>query len=488
MHTIEHLELRRLLSVALKSNGTLQINGTSGQDVVRIGFDDTFVNLVAVTLNSKQKLFQPRDVLRINVETLTGHDRVVVDRSLGALGSIKLDVDTGKGNDRVTIEDISNVKTVVLLGDGNDTLSTVRGEAFGGAGNDLMTGSSATKIYGGSGNDELVSAWASGDDDNDVTVGTNGRDTLHGGSGDDTFIGGLGDDLLVGGTGEDKYFFGSEEEIQDDQSSGVTVDGNIDFDDLLILARYTESSHSDDGDAVIIASGGITMTGGSFANPGVGVITGSSNNESKPKVPAANAIAYIGNSALLAGVNQLSETSKFLKNPSEHSSSQINKIKPGIVTIRSDSNVTRVGVEGNLLWLKVSRTGNSGGQFPIKVTLDEFPTRFSSTSNLNSYSLESRLTLQTSFLAIHRKSLLAMGGLTGSSTPMSATFDNIRQLPLAKDARLRFANDWSRVFTVKGKVPLEPGVNPHGRRGIIVDEGIIWFDDVEKPYFQEIEL
>jgi len=210
----------------------------------------------------------------------------------------------------------------------------------------------------------------------------------------------------------------------------------------------------------------------------------------KPKIPAANAFAYVGDSALLAGVNQLSELTKFLDEPPQLSANQVKKIKPGVVSIRSDWNVTRAGVEGNVLWLKVSRKGTSGTSMPVKVLLDELPTRLNNEppSSLYGFSEESRHTLQASFMAIHKQSLLAFGGLTESSTPMASNFANLQQLPLAKDARLRFANDWNKTYRVKDKAPLEPGINPHGRRGIIVDDGVIWFDDVERPYFEEVEM
>ncbi len=83
------------------------------------------------------------------------------------------EVNTGAGNDTVTLG-----KTVPVP-------ATIRG----GEGDDVLTGGSgADKLIGGPGDDELN--------------GRGGDDLLLGGSGDDTLIGGPGEDKLVGGPGQ----------------------------------------------------------------------------------------------------------------------------------------------------------------------------------------------------------------------------------------------------------------------------------------------
>jgi Ca2+-binding RTX toxin-like protein len=86
-------------------------------------------------------------------------------------------------------------------GDGDDTLD-------GGAGNDALQGGSGVDILiggagndaldGGSGNDTLTSGAG-----NDSLTGGRGDDTLDGGNGADILLGGVGKDILIGGAGDD---------------------------------------------------------------------------------------------------------------------------------------------------------------------------------------------------------------------------------------------------------------------------------------------
>ena len=82
------------------------------------------------------------------------------------------EVNTGAGNDTVTLGRTVPVPATIRGGEGDDVLT-------GGVGND--------KLIGGPGDDELN--------------GRGGDDVLIGGSGDDTLNGGPGEDRLVGGSG-----------------------------------------------------------------------------------------------------------------------------------------------------------------------------------------------------------------------------------------------------------------------------------------------
>jgi Ca2+-binding RTX toxin-like protein len=86
------------------------------------------------------------------------------------------EINTGAGNDTVTLGKTVPVPATIRGGEGNDVLT-------GGAGND--------KLIGGPGNDEL-----SGRTGNDVLIGGSGNDTLIGGPGEDTLIGGSGQNVL----------------------------------------------------------------------------------------------------------------------------------------------------------------------------------------------------------------------------------------------------------------------------------------------------
>jgi Ca2+-binding RTX toxin-like protein len=92
------------------------------------------------------------------------------------------EINTGAGDDDVTLGRTVPVPATIRGGEGDDVLS-------GGAGND--------KLIGGPGDDELI-----GRGGDDLLIGGSGDDTLIGGSGDDTLIGGTGRNILVGGTGK----------------------------------------------------------------------------------------------------------------------------------------------------------------------------------------------------------------------------------------------------------------------------------------------
>lgn len=83
------------------------------------------------------------------------------------------EINTGAGNDVVTLGKTVPVPATIRGGEGNDVLT-------GGAG--------ADKLIGGPGDDELI--------------GRGGNDLLMGGPGNDTLIGGPGNDTLVGGPGQ----------------------------------------------------------------------------------------------------------------------------------------------------------------------------------------------------------------------------------------------------------------------------------------------
>jgi Ca2+-binding RTX toxin-like protein len=104
-------------------------------------------------------------------------------------------------------------KRVIFNGYGGDdsfvnATSTLRAEAYGGDGNDKLTGGGMNDILnGGAGNDTLIGNGGNdiltGGDSADILYGNAGNDTLYGGVGNDTLYGGDGDDFLQGETGND---------------------------------------------------------------------------------------------------------------------------------------------------------------------------------------------------------------------------------------------------------------------------------------------
>lgn len=100
--------------------------------------------------------------------------------------------------------------------------------AFGGAGDDTLTGGDATDhLVGGAGDDTLDGAG-----DNDILDGGDGADILVGGDGDDTLTGGAGADTLQGGSGADLLNGGAGDDILDGGSGADTLIGGSGADKL----------------------------------------------------------------------------------------------------------------------------------------------------------------------------------------------------------------------------------------------------------------
>jgi serralysin len=158
-----------------------------------------------------------------------GDDAATADAGNGAYGSIY----GGTGDDSLkgTTQDI-------LYGqDGNDHLAAAAVE-FGGAGADVLTGTSAypNELHGGSGNDN-VTAYDSddtlwGDSGSDVLHSGGGIDRLTGGNGDDRLYGGLHADILWGDAGNDSLHGGDAGDTLKGGTGGDRLFGETGKDDL----------------------------------------------------------------------------------------------------------------------------------------------------------------------------------------------------------------------------------------------------------------
>jgi Ca2+-binding RTX toxin-like protein len=146
------------------------------------------------------------DSFRLDADPTTGgalfRRTNLIPFSIGITRTENVVMQTGGGDDRITVTALAGtgVRSVVLDGgDGNDVLdgraANVALVLSGGAGDDVLTGGSkADVLSGGAGND--------------VLSGGKGLDVLDGGAGDDTLDDGVKDDqqdVLIGGTGADTF-------------------------------------------------------------------------------------------------------------------------------------------------------------------------------------------------------------------------------------------------------------------------------------------
>ena len=127
-------------------------------------------------------------------------------------------IDTGAGNDVVTVGDLTGVAQTVLTINGNDgndrldasggLLGNVRLQLNGNDGNDTIIGSASDDtIDGGAGNDSILGGAGNdqitGGTGNDIINGQAGNDTITGDAGNDTLNGNGGSNTLTGGQGLD---------------------------------------------------------------------------------------------------------------------------------------------------------------------------------------------------------------------------------------------------------------------------------------------
>lgn len=137
---IQALESRQLLSasVSLAASGVLTVNGTSGNDVIRITLDATNPRQLDVITNGTTKSFTASSIKSITVNAGAGNDDVEVLELNGSI-TIPMTLLGGAGND------------TLVGGSGNDYID-------GGSGNDTIAGEAGINtLIGGSGTNRLIS-------------------------------------------------------------------------------------------------------------------------------------------------------------------------------------------------------------------------------------------------------------------------------------------------------------------------------------------
>jgi Ca2+-binding RTX toxin-like protein len=119
----------------------------------------------------------------------------VFGRRLSGIPASGLNMNLGRGDDRVVTAADFPVKLDVFGGDGNDSI-------LGGAADDVLSGGGGKDRIAGQGGDDRLSGGGS----NDFLDGGDGNDTLDGGAANDILIGSAGVDVLRGGIGTDYLY------------------------------------------------------------------------------------------------------------------------------------------------------------------------------------------------------------------------------------------------------------------------------------------
>jgi|GEM_PF-5849683 len=211
-----------------------------------------------------------------------GDDTISAVASTGignAYGGEGNDTITGSAAEVITVDESGyvSVQREVLSGDGgDDTLIGGGGfdDIYGGDGNDQITGSDGVvepsfDIYGnplaGQG-DNLY-----GDNGNDVIAAGAGHDYLSGGDGNDTLSGEDGDDQIDTGTGEDTVYGGSGRDViyaYDYSEGGPDAIYGGDDDDRIEANSAGSQVHGDAGNDTLYSGGsnGIDWFGGEGAD------------------------------------------------------------------------------------------------------------------------------------------------------------------------------------------------------------------------------
>ncbi len=239
-------------------NGNVFVRGEPGlADVVEITSD---ASQMYVNINNAVRSFSLSTAVRLNIDTGDGNDTVTIAGSVTKPASIS----GGNGNDSL-VGGAGN--DTIDGGAGNDTLQGGAGNDTlqGGAGSDALdggadvntvkftdrtanltislatntvTGESDTianfrHVFGGSGNDTITGDGndneIAGGDGDDFLLGGSGNDSVYGNEGSDSLRGNDGDDFITGGAGNDSFNGGNGQDTLRGGSGNNVLDGGTDI-------------------------------------------------------------------------------------------------------------------------------------------------------------------------------------------------------------------------------------------------------------------
>ena len=283
-------------------NGTAAVNtfivGKTADSQLRISEGTASIIVSSLVTNIVLNTGNGNDTVTINdlsgvspaVVTVNGDaGNDVLNASTATLGGIRLALNGGDGNDSITG---SLGDDTIDGGDGNDTL-------IGGTGNDtLIGGTGSDRINGGAGNDRELGGDGSdtvvGGDGNDTLSGDAGNDSLDGGNNDDVLTGDADNDTLTGGAGNDSLLGGTGLDVLSGGLGNDTCDGGLN-DDIINGNEGDDKLRGNDGNDSITGDigndelnggdGNDTLVGGDgndglFGGDGADVLNGGAGNDS----------------------------------------------------------------------------------------------------------------------------------------------------------------------------------------------------------------
>ncbi len=297
------------------SDGDDIVSSTSGDDRMSVTTGGASDVVAVGKLGSKLRITSGANELIINptirlvtIDTGAGDDTVTIgnvsgitatvltingglgndtlDGSLGVLGNVRLGLNGNEGNDSIigttnddTIDGGAGLDTL-FGGSGNDTMfggadvDVINGQA----GNDSLLGNDGNDVLsGGLGNDVVRGGLGqdvlSGNDGADTLAGDDGRDTLSGGIGNDSLEGGLGKDTLLGGDGNDTLDGGLNDDVISGDAGADSIRGHHGHDSI-DGGTGADTINGGDGNDTINGGDDADLIGGAdgndFINGGMG--------------------------------------------------------------------------------------------------------------------------------------------------------------------------------------------------------------------------
>ncbi len=230
---VELLEVRELLTATIAYSSVTHevlVIGTVSADAVTVSAASaTTTKVRAVTLGQAvEQTFANSTVSRIIFNGDAGDD------SLLDMTDLPIDMNGGDGNDTLAVSADTNfvLTNTLLTGQGNDTLAEIETVSITGgiSANTINAATATIKLiaFGGGGNDVITGSLG-----NDVIDGGDGADTLNGSGGNDTVTGGNGNDWVMGGSGTDFCDGGAgDDKVEGLGGSNDTVRGGLGNDTL----------------------------------------------------------------------------------------------------------------------------------------------------------------------------------------------------------------------------------------------------------------